>query len=260
MATERGAILTRDSTSQRKIELADADVAESGRRMAMTNTFRDATRLWERRALIIVATAAGLAIPLAALRAPAKDQPVRSGSAPQGWHLAGSNPENYESGVDSEAKRNGFPIAYLKSKPSATEGFGTLMQSFSASKYAGQRIRLSASAKSDEVSDWAGLWMRVDVNTKPFVIDNMQNRAIKGSLDWREYQVVLDVPKDATNVAFGILLSKSGMVWLNNVRFEIVSTEVPVTAKPSFATPRPEDPVNLNFEISGVQWRVTNDL
>jgi hypothetical protein len=68
------------------------------------------------------------------------------------------------------------------------------------------------------------------------------------------------VPKDATNVAFGILLSKSGMVWLNNVRFEIVSTEVPVTAKPSFATPRPEDPVNLNFEISGVQWRVTNDL
>jgi len=214
--------------------------------MPVTNTFRDATRLWERRTLIIVATAACLALSLAALRAPAKDQPVRSASAPQGWHLAGSNPENYETGVDAEAKRNGFPIAYLKSKPSATEGFGTLMQSFSASKYAGQRIRLSASVKSDEVRDWAGLWMRVDVNTKPFVIDNMQNRAIKGSLDWREYQVVLDVPKDATAVAFGVLLSKSGMVWLNNVRFETVSTEVPVTARPFAATQ--EDPVNLNFE------------
>jgi hypothetical protein len=216
--------------------------------MAMTNTFLGATRLWARRTLIIVASAACLAIPLATLRASATEQPARLGSAPQGWHIAGSNPENYETGVDSQAKRNGFPIAYLKSKASATVGFGTLMQSFSASKYAGQRIRLSASVKSDEVSDWAGLWMRVDVNTKTFVIDNMQNRAIKGSLDWREYQVVLDVPKDATAVAFGILLSKSGMVWLNNVRFETVSTEVPVTAKPSFATPRPEDPVNLNFE------------
>jgi hypothetical protein len=216
--------------------------------MAMTNTFLGATRLWVRRTLIIFAAAACLVLPLMGLRAPAKEQLARLGNAPQGWHIAGSNPENYETGVDSQAKRNGFPIAYLKSKASATVGFGTLMQSFSASKYAGQRIRLSASVKSDEVSDWAGLWMRVDVNSRPFVIDNMQNRAIKGSLDWREYQVVLDVPKDATNVAFGILLSKSGMVWLNNVRFEIVSIEVPVTAKPSFATPTPEDPVNLNFE------------
>jgi hypothetical protein len=39
----------------------------------------------------------------------------------------------------------------------ATVGFGTLMQSFGASKYAGQRIRLSASVKSEEVSDGAGL-------------------------------------------------------------------------------------------------------
>jgi hypothetical protein len=214
--------------------------------MAMTNTFRDATRLWERRILIVVATAAGLAIPPAALRAPAKDQPVRSASAPQGWHLAGSNPENYETGVDSEAKRNGFPVAYLKSKRSATAGFGTLMQMFSASKYAGQRIRLSASVKADEVKDWAGLWMRVDVNSKTFALDNMMDRSIKGSVDWREYQVVLDVPKDATAVAFGILVNKSGMVWLNNVKFEIVGTDVPVTAKPFGETQT--GPVNLNFE------------
>jgi hypothetical protein len=176
----------------------------------------------------------------------AKDQPVRNGSAPQGWHLAGSNPENYETGVDSQAKRNGFPIAYLKSKPSATEGFGTLMQMFSARKYAGQRIRLSASVKADEVKDWAGLWMRVDVNSKALVLDNMMDRSIKGSVDWHEYQVVLNVPKDATAVAFGILVKRSGKVWLNNVKFEIVGTDVSVTAKPFGETQI--EPVNLNFE------------
>jgi hypothetical protein len=85
--------------------------------------------------------------------------------------------------VDSQAKRYGFPNAYLKSKPSATEGFGTLMQMFSAGKYAGQRIRLSVSVKADEVKDWAGLWMHVDVNSKPFALDSMMERSIKASVD-----------------------------------------------------------------------------
>ena len=212
----------------------------------MTNISHDASHFSRRTRLVIAATAACLVIPLLALRAPGREQLAKSGSAPQGWLLAGSNPENYETGVDSQAKRNGFPIAYLKSKPSATEGFGTLMQMFSASKYAGRRIRLSASVKSDEVKDWAGLWMRVDVNSKPFALDNMMDRSIKGSVDWHEYQVVLDVPKDATAVAFGVLVNKSGTVWLNNVKLETVGTDVPVTAKPFGETQT--EPVNLNFE------------
>jgi hypothetical protein len=174
--TKCGAILIRDSILLMRLQPLDARLshasaaAESGKKIAMSNILRDATCLSRRTRLIILATAACLVLPLMGLRAPAKEQPVRSGSAPQGWLLAGSNPENYETGVDSQAKRNGFPIAYLKSKPSATEGFGTLMQMFSASKYAGQRIRLSASVKADEVKDWAGLWMRVDVKARPSVL------------------------------------------------------------------------------------------
>ena len=61
-----------------------------------------------------------------------------------------------------------------------------------------------------------------------------------------EYQVVLNVPKHATGISFGILVSKSGTVWLNNVKLEIVGNEVPVTAKPFGAMQ--EEPVNLNFE------------
>jgi len=212
----------------------------------MTNISHDASHFSRRTRLVIVATAACLVIPLLALRVPGGEQPAKSASTPQGWLLAGSNPENYETGVDPQAKRNGFPIAYLKSKPSATEGFGTLMQSFSASKYAGQRIRLTGSVKADEVADWAGLWMRVDVKSRPFVLDNMADRSIKGSVDWHEYQVVLDVPKDATGISFGILVSKSGTVWLNNVKFETVGSDVPVTAKPF--SEMQERPVNLNFQ------------
>jgi hypothetical protein len=183
---------------------------------------------------------------LASIRVPAQTQSPGNSATPQGWSLAGGKPANYETGVDPQASYHGFPSAYLKGKPSATEGFGTLMQEFSASQYAGKRVRLRASVKAEGVDDWAGLWMRVDKGARAVGFDNMQDRPIKGTTTWQDYDVVLDVPQDATLIAFGILLSKSGSVWLNGVKFETVGADVPTTAK----APKqlPEGPANLNFE------------
>jgi hypothetical protein len=176
---------------------------------------------------------------------PAQTQSAKNAAAPAGWLLAGSNPRNYETGLDPQASYRGFPSAYLKAKPSATEGFGTLMQEFSAGQYAGERVRLRASVKSEEVADWAGLWMRVDKGATAVSFDNMMDRPIKGTTTWQNYEVILDVPQDATAIAFGILLSKSGSVWLNSVKFESVGLDVPATGK---APKRfPEAPANLNF-------------
>jgi hypothetical protein len=197
-----------------------------------------------------ITLAAGICILmlLASIRIPAQTQSPRNSAAPQGWSMAGSKPANYETGVDSQASYHGFPSAYLKAKPSAMEGegFGTLMQQFSASQYAGKRVRLRASVKAEGVDDWAGLWMRVDKGSTSVGFDNMQDRPIKGTTTWQDYDVVLDVPQDATLIAFGILLSKSGSVWLNGVKFETVGADVPTTAK----APKqlPEAPANLNFE------------
>jgi len=41
-------------------------------------------------------------------------------------------------------------------------GFGTLVQSIGATSYAGKRIRLRGWVKSQDVGDWANLWLRVD--------------------------------------------------------------------------------------------------
>ena len=73
--------------------------------------------------------------------------------------------------------------------------------------------------------------MRVDKGSAVVSFDNMADRPIKGTTAWQNYEVVLDVPQDATGVAFGILLNKSGSVWLNNVQFEDVGVDVPTTAK-----------------------------
>lgn len=163
--------------------------------------------------------------------------------APAGWFLAGSKPASYETGIDAEAAYNGHPSAYLKSKLLVTDGFGTLMQDIRADKYAGKRLRLSAFARSEGVQDWAGLWMRVDKGSQQLAFDNMQDRPIKATTGWQKYEVVLDVPQDATGIFFGVLLSGAGSVWLNNVKLEVVGSDVPTTAKKV-----PDEPVNLNFE------------
>ena len=56
---------------------------------------------------------------------------------------------------------------------------------------------------------------------------------------------MLDVPKDATAISFGILLTGSGLVWLNGTKFDVVDAEVPVTNTGDKALP--EKPINLEF-------------
>src|SRR5262249_37325162 len=117
---------------------------------------------------------------------------------PKGWFLAGSKPAEYETAVDTVNAFGGLPSAYLRSrKPQVTEGFGTLMQDFSAEQYEGKRVRFGGFVKSDNVEKWAGLWMRVDGKSgqRPLAFDNMQDRPITGVTGWKEYEVVLDVPQ-----------------------------------------------------------------
>jgi len=178
---------------------------------------------------------------------------LASGAAPEGWFLAGSTPAQYDTGIDSKAFFNDHSSAYLKSVTDSTNGFGTLMQAFSAAPYLGKRIRFSAYVQSQNVANWAGLWMRVDASAAakakaPPVLAfyNMANRPIKGSTGWQRYEVVLDVPETAAGIALGILLDGNGTVWLNSSNIEIVSLAVPTTSM--LPSKQPEGPRNLDFQ------------
>ncbi|MGB8841976.1 MAG: hypothetical protein WCC64_13015, partial [Aliidongia sp.] len=161
----------------------------------------------------------------------------------KGWLKSGAAPNDYEIGVDKNEKYHGT-IAYIKARESP-RGFGTLMQTFKANAYVGKRLKMSGNAKSEGVQDWAGLWMRVDRSNKTSSLDNMQDRPIRGATGWTKYQIVLDVPDDSINIAFGVLLGGLGQIWVSDIQFEVVSTSVPTT---DLFGNYPDKPVNLNFE------------
>ncbi len=165
----------------------------------------------------------------------------------ESWLLSGSHPKDYEVGIDTNVTYNGKNAGYIKSIVEEPQGFGTLTQIFQADNYRNKRMRFSAVVKSERIKDWAGLWMRIDgpgrVGSLGF--DNMQNRPIQGTTDWQRYEVVLDVPQESVSIAFGILLSEKGHVWLSDVHFEEVGPDVPVTSigKEKY----PDKPANLDF-------------
>ena len=170
-------------------------------------------------------------------------------SLPEGWFAAGSNPSGYEMGVDNSVYQNGKAGAFIKSKNEDTKGFGTLTQSISAENYLDKRLRLTGFIKSKDVKGWSGLWMRIDGdNGKQLGFDNMGNRPIKGTTDWKQYEIVLDVPANGKIINYGVLLGADGEVWLDNLKLEVVDKNVPVTSVEKEMIKLPKQPVNLDFE------------
>lgn len=185
--------------------------------------------------------------------------------APAGWFAAGTRPGDYEFGVDEQASarsRDRFLTgkqesyqgrnlqlaersAFIRGKPQATPaGFATLMQSISAESWRGKRVRLTAKVRTRGVQR-AQMWMRVDGhNRQVLAFDSMSQRPITGSRPWRSYSIVLDVPRSATSISYGFLLSGRGTVWADDFRVQAVDANVPVTAQPRL----PNAPRNPGFE------------
>jgi hypothetical protein len=120
------------------------------------------------------------------------------------------------------------------------------MQTIQPQQFAGKRLKLSAYVKSDDVRGWAGLWMRVDGpgGHRSTAFDNMKDRPIVGTSDWTRYDIVLDVAPNSEAIAYGVLLHGAGQIFLDDVSFEVVTTDVPTTGRP----PPDRPPENLDFE------------
>lgn len=149
----------------------------------------------------------------------------------RGWWLAGSHPAEYAIGVDTEIAHDTQTSGSLRcTVEPPSKGFGTLMQMVPAAEYRRARVRMSAWVRADSVGDWAGLWFRVDdAEGARLGFDNMGNRKITGTRAWAEYSLVLDVPEEAEQLAYGILLNGRGQVWLSGLTFEHVGEEIAVT-------------------------------
>lgn len=167
---------------------------------------------------------------------------------PEDWFVAGSAPHDYHAGIDPNRRDNAATI-YAKRDGRQIVGFATLMQSFDASAYLGNRVRLSADISCADTDGFATIWMRVDgVDRGGIRFDNTlsrdRNGPLSGTQGWTQRVIVLDVPEDAEKIAFGFMLEGKGQCWCRGFQIDVVDNAVPVTSdKPA----QLQSPSNLDF-------------
>ncbi len=173
---------------------------------------------------------------------------ANNNQTPNGWFSAGSNPSEYEISIDNSTFQNGKSCAYIKSKSPQKHEFGTLMQTISAENYLGKRLQLSGFIKTEDVEVWCGLWMRIDgYKRQQLGFDNMRDRAIKGTTDWKKYSIILDIPSNSKTINYGVLLGGKGKVWFDNFKIDEVDKGAQVTTVMK-ENKLPIEPINLDFE------------
>lgn len=169
----------------------------------------------------------------------------------KGWFLAGNDRNSYVIGVEKDPYRNekvGY-IKFTKTKKTKKDGFGTIMQTFIPKDFLGKKVRLVSYIRSKDVNKWAGMWMRVnDRSGKVLSFDNMQNRPIEGTTQWRRYEIILNVPAKSKYLSYGVLLQGTGTVWLDNFRFFIAEDSESTTG--SSRAINLTKPTNTSFEES----------
>jgi hypothetical protein len=187
-----------------------------------------------------------------------------SANFPTGWRTFSSQPASYEIGIDAVGCHAGKGSGYIRSIAKVEPGkFGTMMQNIKADKYRGKNVKLSAYMRTSAEEDGAWLWLRID-EKESLTLDNMNDRLVKGTTDWKHYELVLPVSGAAIGIAFGIGLTGTGQAWIDDITLEAVEANVSRTGnlpelrnKPGDITrskiladyaSRPAAGINLDFE------------
>ena len=84
--------------------------------------------------------------------------------------------------------------------------------------FPGTRIELRGFLKLENVSEYAGLWMREDGDNGVAAFDNMQSRELKGTHPWMEYSITLPLRAEARQLFFGVLMGGTGKTWADDLR------------------------------------------
>lgn len=143
----------------------------------------------------------------------------------KGWDLSFKNggAAGYLIQLDSNTARDGrFSLCIEPDPVAKNRQFGACFTVVPAD-FQGKNITLKAFLKTENVAadGMAGLWMRIDGDGKMLQFDNMQDRPVKGSTDWKEYVVSLPLPDEAEKINIGGLMTGTGKMWVDDFRLYV---------------------------------------
>lgn len=152
---------------------------------------------------------------------------------PGGW--GGGPPETIF--MDNKVVHGGRWAVRIERTPESPNSFSTITKSIEMD-FSGASLELRGFLRTEEVSDFAGLWMREDGESPALAFDNMQSRQLKGTTGWSEYSISLPIRSEARKLFFGFLLSGKGKAWVDGL-------QLLVDGKPVWETPKVSRPTTI---------------
>ena len=132
---------------------------------------------------------------------------------PQGW-VGGPADTLF---VDGEVVHSGEWAARIERDSNSARSFSTLTNSLPM-EFKGTVLELRGYLRLEDVSEWAGLWLRQDSESGMLRLDNMQNRQLRGSRDWAEFTIKQPLNTETRTLVFGALLAGEGKIWVDDMQ------------------------------------------
>lgn len=84
----------------------------------------------------------------------------------------------------------------------------------------GKTVKVRGKIKTQDLEGrTAGLWFRVEGSAPLF--ENMSNLGPKGTADWADYEISVDVPATAEKATFGVWMPDYGTAWFDGLVLEV---------------------------------------
>ncbi|MBL8210987.1 MAG: hypothetical protein JNK87_09765 [Bryobacterales bacterium] len=150
--------------------------------------------------------------------------------SPKGWF--GGPAETIH--TDRSVVHSGAWAVRLERTASSPQAFSVITSAVPV-YFAGSEIELRGFLRTEDVSGFAGLWLRQDGDRPNLVLDNMEKRQLKGSTEWAEYSIKMPIHSEATRLYFGVLVSGTGKAWADDL-------QLLVDGKPIWDAPERKEP------------------
>jgi C-terminal processing protease CtpA/Prc len=137
----------------------------------------------------------------------------RTGDTPGGWF---ANPPGTIFN-DNQIRHGGEWAVRIERNDQSSGGFSVIGRAVPW-EFAGKNIQIRGFLRTENVTGYAGLWMRQDNGPEMLALENMQSQQLKGTHDWAEYTITLPIHAETRSLVFGVLMAGTGKAWADDLQ------------------------------------------
>ncbi len=148
------------------------------------------------------------------------------GDSPKGW---GINPPSTVL-VDDKVFHSGQRSIRIERDADSPGSFSVFTKGLPLD-FSGSTIELRGYIRTQDVTGFAGFWMREDQDGDRVELNNMQGRQLKGTNEWTEYSIMLPLHSGARKLYFGALMAGTGKAWFDDLQMSVDGKPVSLAPK-----------------------------